>query len=137
MIKGNLCEQIPLKPFISKMLDKFQPIIVRKNSFFINDVRDDFEINTNIHLLKSVLSGMFETIIDKCQDASVRITAKNYNDVVLFRISNLSGFKGFDLIQELEHVNNLAQKIGGCITYNDQRIRESTFVLSFYSRLAA
>lgn len=124
-------DSIPLQQFVSRLLTGFQPLATRKNSLIVNDVMEELKVNTDPSLLANVISRLLTTVIGKCQDSCIRLSAKSFHNVVLFRI-NHSIIKEFGM-RELKEVEAYAASLGGCITLNTQARKGNAIILSFIS----
>ncbi len=130
---GNAISPIPLNGFISQVLDSFQSLAEKNKSKIVNDVSPDLLVQTDVNLLNKVISGLFSEIVPQCENCCIRLSAKCFHNVVLLRITNTSGSQAIHHIEKLEEISQLAEKLGGCITYNNQHFNETSFVLSFFN----
>ncbi len=112
------------------------PSATRKNSFIINDVPDDLEVNTDEHMLATVFGSLLNTVINNSENCCIRISAKLYGRVVLLHLKeshrlNCPAFAG-----NLRQVQQLAEKIGGTVSVSNERNEATTIVFSFVNNLS-
>ncbi len=124
-------EIIPLQQFISTLLDGFQPSATLNNSFVINDVSNEMFVKTDPILLATVMNRILSTVIARCSNSCIRLTAKCFHNVVLFRINH--SFINDLGINDLKDAEAFAATLGGCISLNSQARKGNAIILSFLS----
>ena len=82
-------------------------------------------------MLATVISRILTTVIDKCGNSCIRLSAKSYHNVVLFRINHAftKDFQRNDLLE----ADSFAATLGGCITLNTQARKGNAIIFSFIS----
>ena len=104
-----------LKPVISQLLQCYQPVAVKQRSFFINDVPGNLAVaadkNTFCTLLGSVLY-----LAARCRrDTCIRIEAGSTCQLAWITVKDNSIFKTYTMLLGFEHLQLLADKLGGNI----------------------
>ncbi len=128
-------DSITLNQFLSRIITAFQAIASRQKSNFVNDVPPNVSVQTDANILSEVLSELFTAILRRCEDCNIRLTSKSFHNVILIHITILSGFQGIHEVENMNEINHLAERLGGCILYNNQHLNESTFTLSLFNFL--
>lgn len=124
-------DSVALKELINRILDSFMPLALKQKNEFQNDV-PNLHVHTDSYLLGRVITGLFGTIMRQCENSCIRLSAKSFHNVVLVHITSINGFQGVHAMEEMDEIESLAEKLGGCILYNNQHLKESTFTLSFF-----
>lgn len=120
-------ETIVLQKFVKRLLEVFQPILIKQKSFIVNNVPDDLIVSTDPAMLATVIKNLFYQL-GQNQNSCMFISAKCYNNVVLFRITGVNSFHD---IAEIKDVQSFAEALGGCITLNTQTKKGSAIIFSF------
>jgi hypothetical protein len=125
--------KLSLQQLVTRLLVHFQPAAVRQKSFILNDVPDNFWVNTDENMLSSVISSLFSTVISRSESGCIRISAKTYNNIVVVNVQDNNNAGNIRVPQELEEAQPLAERLGGCITMNNQRSDATMVTFSFFS----
>lgn len=128
---GKTQENISLKELVSYLVDIYQPVAVKQNSFIINDVSESFSVNADEKLLTSLSSDLLSVILSHSQSSCIRVSARHHNNVVLLNIKTNDGSDFFKSICSIREIKALAEKLGGCITLNHLRKASNTITISF------
>jgi hypothetical protein len=129
---GKATSCVPLNGFISELLASFQSLAEKQRNKIVNDISPDLFVRTNTSLLSRAISGLISEIVPQCENSCIRLSAKSFHNVVLLRITNISGSQSIHAIENIEEISRLAESLGGCVTYNNQHLNETSFVLSFF-----
>lgn len=122
---------IGLDKMIAKLISRFQPFSVLNGSFIINDVPAGFYVDADKNLLATVISHLFSAMISKTKNSCIRISAKRYNNIILLRMSDTTGFIHSINTHHWYEMRSMAEKLGGCIIIDDIRKKQSNITLSF------
>ena len=122
-------EVISLQQFTNRLVHGVQTLAIQQNSLIVNDIFDEFTVNTDAQLLSTVISRLLGTVIGKSKDSCIRISAKSYHNVILFRI-NHQVIAGLNMY-ELKEIEAYAASLGGCITLNTQAKKGNAIIFSF------
>ena len=132
-------DSITLNELISRLLPSYQAKAYDQRNRLVNEVESGIILNSDAKLLSLVVSKLLNAILTQCRDCDIRVTSKKFHSVVLLHLTIINGFQGMHEVDNMHEINDLAYKLGGCIMYNNQHLKESTFSLSFsnFSQLAA
>ena len=120
------------------IIKSFLPLAARRNSFFINNIPAEFEIDADPDLVSSVLSGLLATLVSRAPGSGIALSAKNYNSgIVLMHIRNCNIADSVTMEEELKRLQKLADKIGGIVGIGGQRQQLTTLTFSFPCLLLA
>ena len=127
---------VNVKALVGRLLSLFQPLAVKKRSLILNDIPPDMQVNADLVKLARIITSLLDSIFDKSANCCIRITARRYRSVVLFRLSHSNGTRRFTPDPHWQEVNRLASKLGGCVMDNDLRRSHATVTFSFLSHPA-
>jgi|KBSSwiStaDraftv2_1062776.scaffolds.fasta_scaffold178258_1 hypothetical protein len=124
---------IPLKLLVEQLALQFQLPALRNGSTILNDVAEDLYVHADKNILAKIISSLLDSVTDSSRNSYIRISAKRYNNIVLFHLrdSNTSctQTKNYDW----EEMNLLAGKLGGCIIEDEIKKKHATITFSFCS----
>ena len=137
--KAQSKESIILNRFVAKIISTFQYVAISKKNHFINDIEPYATVSTDAIVLRKVLSNILNSILRQCENCDIRLSAKMFHCVVLMHITIIDGFQGVLQVDDINEINDLTEVLGGCLLYNNQHLKESTFSLCFLNnaKLAA
>ena len=138
-IKNESREMISLKNHLNKIILNYHSMARENGNRLLNEIHPEFTINTDTNVLSMVFSKLFSSLLKQCFNCDIRLTAKGYHSLVVIHITMINGFQGVHEVEEINVINLLAEKLGGCLLYNNQHLKESTFSLSIlnFDKLAA
>lgn len=112
------------------------PAATRKNSFIINDIPTDMQVNADEHMLAAVFGSLLNTVINHSCNCCIRISAKLYGQIVLVNLKESNAVNGQAFAGSLRQIQQLAERIGGTVSINSDRTRETTILFSFVNNLS-
>lgn len=115
---------------VSLLATSVLPTAVRRKSFIINEVPHEFFIATDGNMLASILSGLLQTVVTHAENSCIRIAAEGYGNIVLIHLKDSGNFNNRPVANDLQQVQQLAKKIGGCVSISNQR-EEMTIAFTF------
>jgi len=107
------------------------PTAVRRKSFIVNEVPHEFRIVADENMLASVLSGLLQTIVTHAENSCIRIAAKEYGNVILVHLKESGNFNNQAIANDLQQIQLLAKKLGGCVSISNRREENTTIAFSF------
>ena len=132
--RGTSEKKPSLQQITRRLLASYQPVAVKQRSFFINDVPPGLTVEADMNTLTTLLGSLFYMIGRLCRDTCIKISAKSYHDVILMHIKDTSTFNSYAILSELQHLQLLAEKIGGYVELTSQRKKETTIAFSFINK---
>jgi glucose-6-phosphate-specific signal transduction histidine kinase len=120
-----------LKELTSNLAEKFLPLAVNNNSFFINDVDKNIVIDYNQEWVSSVISGLMVAVVRHAKDTCIRLSAKKFGHVIVFEIEESGCISSYAMACGLQDVQSLAAKIGGSLSISIQKPQNTTIAFSF------
>ena len=102
---------------------------VNNKNFFVNDIPSDLPVSYNKEWLATVLSGMLSVVVNHAQNACIRLSARKYGYIIVLEIQQVGKIANYTRDQGLQQVEQLAEKIGGCLHMTFRNAE--TKVLSF------
>lgn len=125
-----------LKNLINQLLYDFKPTALKQQTAILNKV-SDIRVNADEQLLATVIGSLFCSMLTSNKCGSIRFTSKSYNDIVFIHIMDVNRVNHRPLLTQLERLQPLARKLGGCITRNWQRNDSTMVTFSFFNPVKA
>jgi C4-dicarboxylate-specific signal transduction histidine kinase len=130
-LPGKRLSSSSLYHLINDVTQSLAPDTFRSKSAIINDVPEDLIVNTNKELLASVLSSLMNLVITNTENSRIRITSKQFGNVVLIHVKD-DGCLSYDSIsQRLTKIQSLAERLGGFVGFTSYRNKLTTIAFSF------
>ena len=113
---GSATGTFYIKPVISQLLRSYQPVAVRQQSFFINDVPGDIAITADKNIFCTLLGSVLY-MAGRCRrNTCIRVGANISNGIIWISIKDSSVLKSYTMLLGFEHLHLLAGKLGGNIS---------------------
>ncbi|UAY51392.1 hypothetical protein [Ferruginibacter albus] len=126
-----------LHRLVSKILQSYLPIATDKKTLLVNDIDEKIVANINGTHLSGVIDSIINMLIINSENNCIWLTAKRFHDVVLIHAKNNKPFDVYLNKREIEKLQDIAQKAGGCISINVHTIGNTTIVFSFVNLAVA
>ncbi|MBL7740477.1 MAG: HAMP domain-containing histidine kinase [Chitinophagaceae bacterium] len=123
-----------LSHLLDVLVSKLEIPAIQNRSLVINDIPDNIEVDTDEYLLSAILSGIMTRVITHTENGSIRITAKNYNSVILIHIKNDGILQYESIVHHMPVLQAQAEKLGGFIGFTSFRNQISTIAFSFTNK---
>src|SRR5262249_22865071 len=75
-----------LNTLVKQLVANYQPVAVKQNSFFINDVPPHLQLHADKQVLATILGSVLYVTARCGRDTCIKLTAKAYHDVLLLHI---------------------------------------------------
>ncbi|MCW3117434.1 MAG: hypothetical protein JWM28_1516 [Chitinophagaceae bacterium] len=124
-------EECTLKQLTDQLIIACQPAAQKQNSYFINNVPAGLKIGIDKEGLATLLGSMFYIMASCSRDTCIKISAENYHDMVMLRVKDSSTFNSYAVGSKRQHLQQLAEKIGGSLTITSEQPKETTITFSF------
>lgn len=122
---------INLKQMVAQLIKGITPLAVSKKSFIINDIHPDLEINTDENMMAYVVGSMLNSSINVTENDCLHVTAKVFSNIIIIHIKdNFSSFNN-SIAYDLELLQPVANKLGGCVCYDGNTIKGTSIAFSF------
>ncbi|MCW3118860.1 MAG: hypothetical protein JWM28_2942 [Chitinophagaceae bacterium] len=112
-IQHGPAKQIPLKEIISSLLLSYQPVAVRQNSFFVNEIPHEITVEADKNTLNTLLGSLFYVMARCSKDTCIRVSAKANENVLLLYVKDSNTLNNYSILASLQHLQMLAEKLGG------------------------
>ena len=119
-------DPIDLNNLVNKLTSSILPMAVDKKSFFINDIRGKMMVCADEDILASVLSILLNTAVSETENNCIRISTKMFGNIVLLYICDNCNKGNNGIANNLFKVETMAEKLGGCLTITNNRIKGNT-----------
>lgn len=134
--KFSIHSPLPLHSIVSRVSASSLPSATRKYSFIINDVPADLRVNTDEHMLATVLATLLNTLIAYSENSCIRVSAKLYGKVALIHLKESPGLNNFAISPKLKEIRQLAEMIGGTVSIGNNGDKLTSIVFSFINNLS-
>src|SRR5580765_295170 len=81
-------QTISVKCLVAQLLILFQPLAVTHKSIIVNDVPADLYATADKNNLTLLITSLLNSIIGRSRNSCIRISAKRYISIILFRLSD-------------------------------------------------
>lgn len=116
---------------VSLLATSVLPTAVRRKSFIVNEIPREFHIAADENMLASVLGSLLHTVVTHTENSCIRIAAKEYGDIILVHLKDSSNFNNYAVANDLQQVQALAKKMGGCVSITSRREENTVIAFSF------
>jgi hypothetical protein len=82
-------------------------------------------------MLASVISSLLHTVVTHTENSCIRIAAKEYGDIILVHLKDSSNFNNYAVANDLQQIQALAKKMGGCVSITSRREENTIIAFSF------
>jgi hypothetical protein len=104
-----------LNQLAGRITGSFLSAAVNNRNFFVNDIPADLPVSYNREWLATVLSGMLAVVVSHAHNACIRLSARKYGCIIVLEIQQVGKIANYTRDQGLQQVEQLAEKIGGCV----------------------
>lgn len=118
-----------LHELVTRLSSGFLSIASGNQNLFINDIPGDLAVEHNREWIASVISGMIASAVNGTRGAAIRFTAKKFGPILVLEVHESGQAETYPGTLEIQQMQNLAERIGGCLFINTQE-RERT-IMSF------
>jgi hypothetical protein len=127
----NKLVELGLHQIIDQLMGLFLPRAVCQKNFIVNNVHKEIYVDVDNLLLASVLGNLLYSIVAHTSDSSIEVSAKAYSNLTLIHIRKRDILFEEDIIKSIQPMHSLAQKLGGCITVTNNKIKGTTMAFTF------
>lgn len=119
----------PLHSLVDRLSTSFLPAADRHYNYFINEIPRDLSVEYNQDWVASVISGMISSAISTSKNTCIRFCAKKYGHVLVLELREAGRKKLLPDSRQLQQIQDIAEKIGGCLYVGSQE--EERIMMSF------
>lgn len=119
----------PLHKLVDSISTSFLPAADRNFNYFINEIPRDLVVEYNQEWVASVISGMISSAVGSAKNTCIRFCAKKYGYVVVLELREAGHRKNQPDRRQLQQMQDIAEKIGGCLYVGSQD--EERIMMSF------
>ena len=120
-----------LNLLISRLVSSALPTAVRRKSFILNDIPHELYIAGIENILAAVLSNLLNTVVSHTENSCIRISAKVYGGITLVYMKDSGSLNNYTVACQLQELQLLAKKVGGCISVINRRTEAPSIAFSF------
>ncbi|HPH32422.1 MAG TPA: hypothetical protein PLU11_03435 [Chitinophagaceae bacterium] len=136
MAAENLSNYTPVKAItlerlVHALINVKLESVVRKQSFFINEVHSNVPLNADRNVVTNVLDSLLQNVLNETSSSCIRISAKEYSQVLLIHIydNHEADYGAENVVSDLVRVE--AQKIGGFVGITRHQKNQTVIAFSF------
>lgn len=134
---GNNQAPLSFSQLIKSLVDQKQPVAAQHNTRIVNEVEKHLILGAGALQLQQVLEELLDAVIGNSKEGDIHITAERFKDMVLLHIQERNNYNGYALSFSVGSIEPDAAKIGGHISMEGARKKETTISFSFPAQFAA
>ncbi len=122
---------ISLQRLVNALINVKLDSVVRKQSFFINEVQGNLPLNADRNIVTNVLDSLIQNVLNETNSSCIRISAKEYSQVLLIHIydNHEADYTAENVVSEKVRVE--ANKIGGFVGITRHQKNQTVIAFSF------
>src|SRR5262245_23557041 len=94
MKKESTQTTLALQTIVNRISAGSVSAATRKQSFIVNDIPADIQVNTDEQMLATVFGGLLNTVINYTENCCIRVSAKLYGGIVLISLKEIHRANG-------------------------------------------
>lgn len=128
---NNPVKAITLERLVHALINVKLESVVRKRSFFINEVQCNLPLKADRNVVTKVLDSLLQNVLNETASSCIRISAKEYSQVLLIHIydNHEADYGAENVVSELVQVE--AKKIGGFVGITRHQKNQTVIAFSF------
>jgi hypothetical protein len=134
---GNNPTVISLSQLISNLVENKQPAAALHHTRIVSEVERHLLLGQGALQLGHVLEELLDAVILNSNEGDIHITADRFRDMVLLHIEERNNYNGYALSFSVGSIEQDAVKLGGHISMEGERKKETTISFSFPAQFAA
>jgi hypothetical protein len=122
---------ITLERLVHALINVKLESVVRKQSFFINEVQCNVPLKADRNVVTYVLDALLQNVLNETSSSCIRISAKEYSQVLLIHIydNHEADYGAENVVSDLVRVE--AKKIGGFVGITRHQKNQTVIAFSF------
>jgi len=120
-----------LHHLVTRLTGNYLVIAENNHSFFVNNIPDNLPVANNSQWIASVINRMLSIVTSHVRNTCIRLSAKRHGHTTILEIQESGTVNGFALASDLQHVNLLAEQIGGCLSISLPKSETTSIAFSF------
>ena len=128
---SGIQEGIALHSMVDRLVAGIVPMIVRQNSFIVNEIPPGLNVVAHPETVNTVLENLFFAVATHAEYSCIRVSSKEYGYLVIVHLRKNNTTSPYTIAGSLQEIIPLAEKIGGYIGVSSHAEREMTIVFSF------
>jgi hypothetical protein len=128
---NNPVKAITLERLVHALINVKLESVVRKQSFFINEVQCNVPLKADRNVVTYVLDALLQNVLNETSSSCIRISAKEYSQVLLIHIydNHEADYGAENVVSDLVRVE--AKKIGGFVGITRHQKNQTVIAFSF------
>jgi len=122
---------ITLERLVHALINVKLESVVRKQSFFINEVQRNVPLKADRNVVTNVLDSLLQNVLNETSSSCIRISAKEYSQVLLIHIydNHEADYGAENVVSDQVRVE--AKKIGGFVGITRHQKNQTVIAFSF------
>ena len=122
---------ITLERLVHALINVKLESVVRKQSFFINEVQCNVPLKADRNVVTNVLDSLLQNVLNETSSSCIRISAKEYSQVLLIHIydNHEADYGAENVVSDKVRVE--AKKIGGFVGITRHQKNQTVIAFSF------
>ena len=134
---GNSFTPVSLNHLIKSLVESTQPMAVQHHTQIVNEVDRHLWLGEGASQLSKVLEELLGAVIHNSKEGDIHISADRFKDMVLLHIEERNNYNGYALSFSVGSLEPDAARIGGHISIEGERKKETIIQFSFPGQFAA
>ncbi len=124
-------DPIALHNLVDQLVWSLLPRAARQGSLIVNDVQQEMLVNTDRNMLASVLGSLLYNTVAHAENNCIHVSAKSFGRVTLVHVRNNCIRHDHAIASSLHQVQPLAEKLGGCVSISNNKMKGTTVAFTF------
>ncbi|HKZ67836.1 MAG TPA: hypothetical protein VJ111_15830 [Chitinophagaceae bacterium] len=120
-----------LHHLIARLTGNYLAIAVDNHSFFVNNIPDNLPLENNSPGITSIINRILAIVTRNVRNACIQLSAKKHGHTTVLEIRESGPVNGYALASDLQHVNLLAEQMGGYLSISLPKSETTAIAFSF------
>ena len=120
-----------LHNLVTRLTGNYLVVAENNQSFFANNIPGNLPVANNSKWIAYFISRMLSIVTSHVSNTCIRLSAKKNGHLTVLEIQESGTVNGFALSSDLQHVNLLAEQIGGCLSISLLKSETTSIAFSF------
>lgn len=128
---GPIPKSSVLHEVVDHLVTSYSDKATSKKNVFVNEIPGHFQLSTDPQWIASVLSGLLSAVVYYANDSCIRLTAKNYGNVILVQVKDSSSCNINAIESQIQKLQPLAESMRGSVGVTSRRNNITTITFGF------
>jgi signal transduction histidine kinase len=124
--QATVSRGLPLQKLVNHLLKDLLPAAVRKRSLILNEIPGEFTVAADENMVSFVLWNLMNNVVHTSANECIHVNAERAGNCTLISLKHVSNYFYRSFSGDLRQVQDMAEKLGGCINIECSGENEST-----------